>query len=61
MLTTFTIPADMAKNVAGGHLNIVSITKPGADKKFGPSGPVSREAMAAFLHRASTAGLLTGG
>lgn len=31
VLTTFTIPADMAKNVAGGHLNIVSITKPGAE------------------------------
>ncbi|MBU4214233.1 MAG: S-layer homology domain-containing protein [Actinobacteria bacterium] len=35
-----------------------AITKPGADHKFGPTGSVSREAMAAFLHRASTAGVL---
>ncbi|MCG2801778.1 MAG: S-layer homology domain-containing protein [Cellulomonas sp.] len=34
------------------------ITKPGSDGKFGPAGSVSREAMAAFLHRADTAGLL---
>ncbi|MBU4214033.1 MAG: S-layer homology domain-containing protein, partial [Actinobacteria bacterium] len=27
------------------------ITKPGGDQRFGPSGSVSREAMAAFLHR----------
>jgi manganese/iron transport system substrate-binding protein/manganese transport system substrate-binding protein len=31
VLATFTILADMAKNVAGEHLNVVSITKPGAE------------------------------
>lgn len=29
--TTFTILADMARNVAGGRVEVVSITKPGAD------------------------------
>lgn len=31
VLTTFTILADMARNVAGDRLNVVSITKPGAE------------------------------
>ena len=31
VLTTFTILADMAKNVAGDKLEVVSITKPGAE------------------------------
>ncbi|MDN5979320.1 metal ABC transporter substrate-binding protein [Bifidobacterium mongoliense] len=31
VLTTFTITADMARNVAGNHLNVVSIAKPGAE------------------------------
>ena len=31
VLTTFTILADMARNVAGSRLNVVSITKPGAE------------------------------
>lgn len=31
VLTTFTVIADMARNVAGEHLNIQSITKPGAE------------------------------
>lgn len=31
VLTTFTIPADMARQVAGNHLDVVSITKPGAE------------------------------
>ncbi|MBU4214243.1 MAG: S-layer homology domain-containing protein, partial [Actinobacteria bacterium] len=34
------------------------ITKPGSDLRFGPDDPVRREAMAAFLHRAATAGLI---
>ncbi|MBU4214240.1 MAG: carboxypeptidase regulatory-like domain-containing protein [Actinobacteria bacterium] len=36
------------------------ITKPGADGRFAPVDPVRREAMAAFLHRADTAGILGG-
>ena len=31
VLTTFTILADMASNVAGGRLQVESITKPGAE------------------------------
>ncbi len=31
VLTTFTILADMARNVAGDQLRVVSITKPGAE------------------------------
>lgn len=31
VITTFTVLADMAKNVAGDHLNVVSITTPGAE------------------------------
>jgi manganese transport system substrate-binding protein len=31
VLTTFTVLADMAENVAGGHLRVESITKPGAE------------------------------
>lgn len=31
MVTTFTVLADMAQNVAGDHLEVVSITKPGAE------------------------------
>lgn len=31
MLTTFTVLADIARNVAGGHLEVRSITKPGAE------------------------------
>ncbi|CAM3316021.1 metal ABC transporter substrate-binding protein [Deinococcus saxicola] len=31
VLTTFTILSDMAQNVAGDRLNVVSITKPGAE------------------------------
>ena len=31
VLTTFTVLADMARNVAGDHLRIESITKPGAE------------------------------
>ena len=31
VLTTFTVTADIAKNVAGDHLNVESITKPGAE------------------------------
>ena len=31
MLTTFTVLADIAENVAGGHLAVSSITKPGAE------------------------------
>ena len=29
VLTTFTVLADIAKNVAGDHLNVESLTKPG--------------------------------
>ena len=31
VLTTFTVLADIAKNVAGDHLNVESLTKPGAE------------------------------
>jgi manganese transport system substrate-binding protein len=31
VLTTFTVLADMARNVAGGHLQVESLTKPGAE------------------------------
>ena len=31
VLTTFTVLADMAQNVAGDHLTVASITKPGAE------------------------------
>ena len=31
VLTTFTVTADIAKNVAGDHLTVESITKPGAE------------------------------
>lgn len=31
VLTTFTVLADIAENVAGGHLRVESITKPGAE------------------------------
>ena len=31
VLTTFTVLADMAKNVAGDHLQVESITKVGAE------------------------------
>lgn len=31
VVTTFTVIADMAKNVAGEHADVVSITKPGAE------------------------------
>lgn len=31
VLTTFTVLQDMAENVAGGHLTVESITKPGAE------------------------------
>lgn len=44
VLTTFTILADMAKNVAGNRLNVVSITKPGAEihgYQFTPSDLVN--------------------
>ncbi|MDV6374546.1 metal ABC transporter substrate-binding protein [Deinococcus arenicola] len=44
VLTTFTILADMAKNVAGDRLNVVSITKPGAEihgYQFTPSDLVN--------------------
>ena len=39
-------------------LSSVRITRPGADGKFRPKDSVTREAMAAFLHRADDAGLL---
>ena len=44
VLTTFTILADMAKNVAGNRLDVVSITKPGAEihgYQFTPSDLVN--------------------
>lgn len=31
VLTTFTVLADIAKNIAGEHLNVESLTKPGAE------------------------------
>ena len=31
MLTTFTVLADIARNVAGDDLNVESLTKPGAE------------------------------
>ena len=31
VLTTFTVTADMARNVAGDHLNVESITKAGTE------------------------------
>ncbi|CAM4441888.1 metal ABC transporter substrate-binding protein [Deinococcus marmoris] len=44
VLTTFTILSDMAQNVAGNRLNVVSITKPGAEihgYQFTPSDLVN--------------------
>ncbi|CAM4006075.1 metal ABC transporter substrate-binding protein [Deinococcus frigens] len=44
VLTTFTILSDMAQNVAGDRLNVVSITKPGAEihgYQFTPSDLVN--------------------
>ena len=31
VVTTFTVLADMARNVAGDHATVVSVTKPGAE------------------------------
>ncbi|MFC6659693.1 metal ABC transporter substrate-binding protein [Deinococcus multiflagellatus] len=46
MLTTFTILADMARNVAGDRLNVVSLTRPGAEihgYQFTPSDIVKAQ------------------
>ncbi|GGL68038.1 metal ABC transporter substrate-binding protein [Deinococcus aerolatus] len=53
VLTTFTILADMAKNVAGNRLNVVSITKPGAEihgYQFTPSDLVNARGAALILN-----------
>ncbi|WP_221088746.1 metal ABC transporter substrate-binding protein [Deinococcus aquaedulcis] len=46
VLTTFTILADMARNVAGDRLNVVSLTRPGAEihgYQFTPSDIVKAQ------------------
>lgn len=50
VLTTFTVIADMAENVGGGHLRIESITKPGDEiHGFEPSPQDIRHASEAAL------------
>ncbi|MFC6666198.1 metal ABC transporter substrate-binding protein [Deinococcus radiopugnans] len=53
VLTTFTILADMAQNVAGDRLNVVSITKPGAEihgYQFTPSDLVNARGASLILN-----------
>jgi ABC-type Zn uptake system ZnuABC Zn-binding protein ZnuA len=53
VLTTFTILADMARNVAGDRLNVVSITKPGAEihgYQFTPSDLVRARGASLILN-----------
>ena len=45
VLTTFTVLADMARTIAGGHVRVESITKIGAeigyvDSEIDPGGPL---------------------
>ena len=41
VVTTFTVIADMAENVAGDHAEVVSITKPGAEIPMGRMGTLT--------------------
>ncbi|QLG09981.1 metal ABC transporter substrate-binding protein [Deinococcus sp. D7000] len=53
VLTTFTILADMAQNIAGDRLNVVSITKPGAEihgYQFTPSDLVNARGASLILN-----------
>ena len=50
MLTTFTVLADIARNVAGDDLNVESLTKPGAEiHEYEPTPSDLKKAHAADL------------
>ncbi|MCP3426907.1 metal ABC transporter substrate-binding protein [Rothia sp. AR01] len=50
VLTTFTVLADIAENVSGGHLRVESITKPGAEiHEYEPTPDDVKKAAAADL------------
>ena len=58
VLTTFTVLADMAQNVAGDHLRVESITKPGAEiHEYEPTPEDLKKAGSADLVLANGMGL----